>query len=183
MLELFEKPRKAKHAVPRAVVVSVGRSAKKTLLASVSTSAADNERLKGFQASNKWAKNFVVRNGLASTRLHGEAGSVNPELVAKVMKEIREECKNNLLEDIYNVDETSIQWKIVPKRTYLSTHENRQTVRGTKDMNFEDRVSVFMCTNASGTEKVEMTIIGRAKSPRCFRRRACPLECLSQANA
>ena len=85
-LELFEKDRKAKYAVPRAVAMSFGRSAKKTLLASATTSAADKERLEGFQASEKWAKNVVVRNGLASTRLYGEAGSVNPELVATGME-------------------------------------------------------------------------------------------------
>ena len=118
-----------------------GRSAKKTLLASVTNTAADKERLEKLQASEKWAKNSVVRNGLPSKRLHGAAGSVNPEVVAKGMEEIREECKNYQLENIYNVDETGIQWKIMPKRMYLSTDETRQTVRGTKDMNFKDRVS------------------------------------------
>ena len=140
VLELLEKARKAKYAVMRAVFMSFGRSANKTLLASATTSAADKERLEGFQASEEWGKNFVVRNGLASKRLHGGAGSVNPELVAKGMEEIREECEHYLLENIYNVDETGIQWKIMPKRTYLSTYENRQTLRGTKDMNSQDRV-------------------------------------------
>ena len=74
----------------------------------------------------------MVRNGPASKRMHGEAGSVNPELVAKGMEQIREERKNYLLENIYNVDETGIQWKIMPERTYLSIHKNRQTVRGTR---------------------------------------------------
>ena len=50
-------------------------------------------------------------------------------------------------------------------------------------MNFKDRVSAFMCTNASGTGKVETAIIGKAKSPRCLRRRAYPLKNFSQVNA
>eukprot|EP00904_Undaria_pinnatifida_P000920 jgi/Undpi1/10829/HiC_scaffold_3.g01358.m1 len=123
----FPKARKAKYAVTRAVMF-FGRSAKKTLLASVTTTAADKERLERLQASEKWAKNFVVRNGLPSKRLHIAAGSVNPEVVAKGMEEIRKECKNYQLENIYNVDETGIQWKIMPKRTYLSTDETRQTI-------------------------------------------------------
>ena len=69
------------------------------------------------------------------------------------------------------------------ERTHLSTHENRQTVRGTKDMNFKDRASAFMCTNASGTDKMEMAIVGKAKSSRCFRRRARLLRHFSKANA
>ena len=71
----------------------------------------------------------------------------------------------------------------MPKRTYFSTHENRQTVRVAKDMNFKDRVSGFVWMNASGTEKVKIAIIGKAKSLRCVRCGACPLNYSSQANA
>ena len=101
----FDKTRKAKYTVTRAVVTSFGRSGKKTVLASPTTSAADKERLDGIHASERSAKNLVVRNGLASKRLHGEAGSVNPELVAKGIEEIREECRTTSC----NVYETSIQ--------------------------------------------------------------------------
>lgn len=94
VLSLFENARKAKYAVTRAV----GRSATKTLLASATTSA-DKERLEGFQAGETWAKNFVVCNGLASKRLYGEAGSMNPKLVAKGTEKIREDCKSYLLEN------------------------------------------------------------------------------------
>ena len=45
VLQLFEKARKAKYAVTRAVVMSFGRLSKKTLLASASTSAADKKRI------------------------------------------------------------------------------------------------------------------------------------------
>ena len=50
-------------------------------------------------------------------------------------------------------------------------------------MNFKVRVSGFICTNASGTEKVEMAIIGKMESPRCFGRRACLPKYSSEANA
>ena len=68
---------------------------------------------------------------------------MKPEIVAKGMEEIRRVCKNYLLENRYNIDETGVQWQTIPTRTYLSTHKNRKTVRGTKDMNFKDRVSAF----------------------------------------
>ena len=48
-------------------------------------------------------------------------------------------------------------------------------------MHYKDRVSAFMCTNAPGTDKVDMTIIGKAKNPRCFKGRKCPLTFFSQA--
>ena len=40
-----------------------------------------------------------------------------------------------------------------------------------------------MCCNADGTAKVDMAIIGKAKSPRCFDKGASPLKYFSRANA
>ena len=97
------------------------------------------------------------------------------------MEAIRDEREKCQLESIYDVDETGLQWKLMPKRTYLSTHEDQKTARGTKYMHYKDRVSAFMYTNAPGTDKVDMTIIGKAKSPRCFKGRKCPLTFFSQA--
>ena len=99
------------------------------------------------------------------------------------MSEIREACKKYPPSRIFNVDETGILWKLMPRRTYLSSRGNRKTVRGTKGMQFKDRVSAFMCANADGTAKVDMAIIGKAKRPRCFRSRDCPLKYFSQPNA
>ena len=50
-------------------------------------------------------------------------------------------------------------------------------------MHSKDRLSAFMCTNADGTAKVDMAIIGKAKNPRCFKIAPCPLKYFSQANA
>ena len=95
------------------------------------------------------------------------------------MEKIREGCKKYEPSRIFNVDETGITWKLMPRRTYLSTKEDRKTARGTKHMKFKD----LMCANADGTTKVNMAIIGKAKDPRCFRVRACPLKYFSQINA
>ena len=50
-------------------------------------------------------------------------------------------------------------------------------------MHYKDHVSALMCTNAPGTDKVEMAIIGKAKNPLCLKGRKCPLTYFSQANA
>lgn len=181
-MDLLEKARKAKFPVTEAAIMAFGRSATKTLLAGT-VSAAEREKLEGFKAGEKWAKNFVRRNGLVSKNLFGEAGSVDREKVKEGLEEIRAFCEKYEVDNIYNVDETGIQWKLMPKRTYLSTSENRKTARGTKDMHFKDRLSAFMCTNASGTDKVEMVIIGKAKNPRCFDKNKCCLKYFQQANA
>ena len=41
-----------------------------------------------------------------------------------------------------------------------------------------------MCTNATGTGKVPIAVIGsKSKSPRCFRATPCPVNYFAQANA
>lgn len=139
VLDLFEKARKAKISVTRAVMQAFGRSATATLL-EASTSGEKLKKLETFQAGDKWAKNFVKRQNLVTKVLHGEAGSVNPnsEVIKKGMETVIHACK------VY-VDETGIFWKLMPKRSYLSASENVKTVRGTKGMHFKDRVSAFMC--------------------------------------
>lgn len=183
VLALIEKARAVKLMVTHAVIMSFGRAAKKSLLGADTTSSADKAKLEGFRVGEKWCRNFVKRHELKSKRLHGEAGSVNPEVIAKGMAAIRLECTNYKLENIINCDETDLFYKLLPKTTYLTPSEDRKTARGTKYMKAKDRVSAIMCTNAPGTFKVPMTIIGKSKNPRCFRRRDPPLKYLSQANA
>ena len=146
VLGLFEKARKAKISVTRAVMQAFGRSATATLL-EASTSGEKLKKLETFQAGDKWAKNFVKRQNLVTKVLHGEAGSVNPnsEVIKKGMETVIHACKEYPPSRIFNVDETGIFWKLMPKRSYLSASENVKTVRGTKGMHFKDRVSAFMC--------------------------------------
>ena len=140
-LDLFEKARKAKISVTRDVIRSFGRSAKTTLLKASTTSADVRERLNDFKAGERWAKNFVKRNGLHSSKRLGEAGSVDTEAIEDEIEEIRALCAKFPARRIFNVDETGIQWKVMPRRTYLSNSENRKTARGSKGMTFKDRLS------------------------------------------
>ena len=169
--------------VTRDSIKSFGRSAKSTLLAAPTTSAAVKAELQDFQAGETWAKNFVKRNGIQSKRLHGEAGSVDREFIKEEMDEMKALCAKYPARFIFNVDETGIQWKLMPRRTYLSSSENRKTARGSKGMGFKDRLSAIMCCNADGTGKVDLAIIGKAKEPRCLKGNNCPLPYFSQTNA
>ncbi|CAB1096975.1 unnamed protein product [Ectocarpus sp. CCAP 1310/34] len=182
-LDLLDKARKAKMPVTRDVLRSFGRSTRATLLADTATSAAVRERVEDFKAGKRWAKNFVKRNKIQSVRLHGEAGSVDKEAIKEGMEEIRALCEKYPARFIVNVDESGLQWKLMPRRTYLSTSEDRKTARGSKSMNFKDGLSAIMCCNADGTAKVYMAIMGRAKEPRCFKNGGSPLKYFSQTNA
>lgn len=182
-MALIEEARKVPLPVTRATIESFGIAVRDKLVAAPSTPANVKERLRMFGASDKWVRNFLARHNISSIVLHGEAGSVDAEAAAEGMEAIRQACAKYKVENIFNVDETGIYYRLLPKRTYLSRTENRKTARGTKGMKAKDRVSAYMCTNATGTAKVSMAIIGKAKNPRCFRSSPCPLKYFSQANA
>ena len=93
VLELFEKARTAKYAVTSAIVMSFGRSAKKPYWLRPQLRQQTGRGSRGSRRVRSGRRTSFVRNGLPSKRLHGEAGNVNPELVAEGMEEIREECK------------------------------------------------------------------------------------------
>ena len=78
------------------------------------------------------------RNKIQSARLHGEAGSVDKEAIKEAMEEPRALCAKYPARLIFNVDETGLQWKLMPRRTYLSTSEYRKTAWGSKGMFFKD---------------------------------------------
>ena len=128
-------------------------------------------------------QNFTKRHSLVSKVLHGEAGSVGTGFIKKGMDDVYKACKKYQPARILNVDETGLFWKLMLKRSFLATSENRKMARGAKNMHFKDRVSAFICANADGSAKVDVAIVGKAKNPRCFRDRDCPLKYISQANA
>ena len=135
--------------------------------------------LERFSVSDTWAKNCVKRHNLQCVILHGQAGDVNAAAIADGMAHLKDTMKNYEMECIYNVDGTGL----VPRKTYITAMEERRSVRGTKGMASKDCITAYLCANASGTQKVPFSIIGKSKNPHCFKFKPCPVKYFSQANA
>ena len=65
------------------------------------------------------------------------------------------------LEDIYNMNETGLFWKLLPDRTLAL-----EQLPGGKL--HKERISVAFCCNASGTHKLNPWFIHKRYRPRCF---------------
>lgn len=139
--------------------------------------------LEKFCASKNWCLAFTKRHALRSQSLHGEAGSVNALAVAGEISQLRSDLAQYPPDHIYNMDETGLFFKLLPRRTYVLESEGRRTVRGIKAMKAKDRITAFVCTNADGSQKVDMSIIGKAQNPRCFRMGKPHVPYFSQKNA
>lgn len=183
VLVLLQAARKAGIPVTQDVIQTFGLKAKDMLGAPPGLSERQKKSLGAFTASHGWVQAFVKRNGLQSEALLGEAGCVNAGAVEAGMQVVRDACESYDIKNIFNVGETGLFYKLLPKRAYLASSGNRKTARGTKDMKAKDRLSAYVCTNATGSAKVPLAIIGKSETPRCFRHKQPPVKYFQQANA
>ena len=81
----------------------------------------------------------------------------------------REEALPGLIEgysndEIYNADETGLFFQALPHRTL---HFRGEKCTGGKRS--KTRISVLLCANKSGTDKLKPLVIGKSQNPRCFK--------------
>ena len=138
----------------------------------------------GFKGSPHFIQNWAARHNLHNVALWGQGGSADVAGAAARIAEIRSKLEAYPAERIYNMDETGLFFRCIPNRAYVKAGQRRQA-RGTKAMKAKDRVTLVLACNATGTHKIPVAMIGKAKQPLCFKppRRPCPLPYFSQTNA
>ena len=136
-----------------------------------------------FKASWCWYGKFKKRKGLNQKALHGEGGEVDqndPNTLA-ALELLYQEIARYDPEDVYNMDETGLFFRVLPKYTVLLPEEDIKTARGRK--NAKERVTLVACANATGTHKIPLCMIGKPKKPVCIRGRKWPLAYINQKRA
>ena len=89
---------------------------------------------------------------------------------------------NYSLDQIFNCDETGLYYKLLPQKTPASHLE--KSADGRKGQ--KERITINACSNASGTIKLPLLMIGKAKKPRCFKHislDSMPVIYMNQQNA
>ncbi|KAE9522579.1 hypothetical protein AGLY_017001 [Aphis glycines] len=133
-----------------------------------------------FSGSTGWLDRFRSRHSFVYQQISGEAESVNNDDIAS--------WKNNVLpsllrdyapDDVYNADEFGLFFKLMPDKSFVFKNE---TCHGGKLS--KERLTVLVCTNSTGTHKLKLVVIGKSRSPRCFKNvRTFPCEYLAQSRA
>ena len=85
------------------------------------------------------------------------------------------------IDNVYNMDETGLFFRMVPRYTVLMPNEDASTVRGRRIQ--KERVTLSVCANATGTHKLPLQMIGKAKRPACIIGRRWPLPYCNQKKA
>ena len=153
------------------------------LLITVSTADQSKTKASPFAAGSNWVKAFLKRKELISIRLHGEAGSVEISNLAEDISILKEKLADFEPKYIFNISATGWFYKLFPKISYILPSARKEEGRGTKGMKAKDRVPIYVWTNSTGTLKVPLSYIGKAKNPRYFRKSRPPLTYFSQKNA
>lgn len=122
VLELFEQARAANLPVQRATIQAFGREACAALVSEASTDA-ERARYSGFNASEGWAKKFILRNNLISKPLKGETGSVEDEAVTGSSTNVHEMSATYEAGQTHGIVDTGVFSDVMPKRTYTSSRE------------------------------------------------------------
>jgi hypothetical protein len=130
-----------------------------------------------FSASEGWLDRFKQRHSITFKSVQGEAGAVNLqpllEWQQQVLKPLISQYSEN---DIFNMDETGLFWKLLPNKTMSLKGE-----RCTGGKRSKERITLLVGANMSGTEKLPLLAIGRSKKPRAFRNKEVPVK--YQANS
>ena len=139
------------------------------------------EHSKPFLASSGFQWRFCGRFGLRNLKICGEKLSSDSSSAEQFVNEFSGITEGYSEHQIFNCDETGLYFRMLPGHTLASVHNWPD---GTKKA--KDRVTINACANASGTIKLPLLLIGKAKNPRCFRnlnKEALPVVYRNQANA
>ncbi|XP_049524040.1 tigger transposable element-derived protein 4-like [Dermacentor silvarum] len=118
-----------------------------------------------FLCSEGWLTRFKDRNGLVFRTIAGEATAADATACrdwrAGRLPGIMHHFKD---EDVYNVDETALFFKLLPTKSM--TFKGEKCTGGKLS---KERVTVLVGANMSGSDKLKLLVIGKSKNPRCFK--------------
>lgn len=132
-----------------------------------------------FRATNGWFCRWKSCTGVVYKRIHGEKKDADMSAADRWITDVLPSLLNDYKpEDIYNCDGSGIYYRAMPGGTLAHKIE---AISGSKKA--KDRITVLVCANMTGTEKRNLLVIGKSKSPRCFRGPDTKLRVNYEANA
>lgn len=114
-----------------------------------------------------WLTKFKNRHGIRYLKATGDKVSADKlaaeEFISEFEKIVSEESLTP--EQIYNMDETGLFWCNLPRNTFVGEEEAEPSA--VKDD--KRRVTVLVCSNAAGTHKCKILVVGKSAHPRSLK--------------
>ncbi|XP_072173833.1 tigger transposable element-derived protein 4-like [Diadema setosum] len=115
--------------------------------------------------SLSWVSRFKKRYGIGYIKEAGESAGVDEELIQGWKDgKLTDILRRYDPKDIYIADETGLFWQMLPEKSlcFLGT-----TFHGGKQQN--TRVTVLVCANMDGSNKLPLFVVGKSKRPPAFK--------------
>lgn len=110
---------------------------------------------------------------MSGEKLSSDISAVEP-FKMRLLRKIEE---LGITEDqLYNANESGLFWKMLPQKT-LAHRED--CVPGRKQS--KNRITFMPCSNASGTHKLKLLMLGKSQKPRTFRNVYIPVTYIRRA--
>ena len=125
--------------------------------------AAELGDTSGFKASNGWLDRFRTRYNIRFRVVSDEAEAVDDNTIEDWKSRLPVILEHYNPVDVYNCDETSLFFKMLPNRSLVIDKGNCKDGKRSKE-----RVIVLLCTNWAGTDKLKPLVISEYPFTSCF---------------
>ena len=120
---------------------------------------------KDWAPSQGWFHRFCKRYIVKSKKLFGEAAAADTEAKEKWLNEEWPEiCERFRADNIFKADETALYFRMLSDKTLAFSDD-----KGAGGKKNKERVSILLCCNMSGSDKLKPFMIGKSAKPRCFK--------------
>lgn len=68
-------------------------------------------------------------------------------------------------EQVYNADETGLNWRQLPTKTFVTGDEKKVSGRKLQ----KERITLMVCSNGAGSHMLKLLAVGKSKNPRAFK--------------
>jgi len=119
--------------------------------------------------SQGWLEGFKRRHKIKQYKQSGESASADIAGSEAEISRIQEVVHTYKSGDTYNCDETALFWLQTPDNTLASGPQS-----GGK--NKKNKITVHVTSNATGTHKLDLWILGHFKNPRPFGKNRCKIQ-------
>ncbi|CAM4833635.1 unnamed protein product [Rotaria magnacalcarata] len=117
-----------------------------------------------FKASNGWLEKFRSRHAISFRTINGESASVDDSAVEEWVQRLSTKLDGFNENDVFNADETGLFYRATPDRSLVLSKEECKGGKKSKE-----RLTVFLCSYLTGTEKLKPVVIGSSQRPRCLK--------------
>jgi hypothetical protein len=118
-----------------------------------------------FGGTMAFVDRFKARNKVIFETIHREANTVSMETTSDwINKKLPLLLKDYQPKDIFNGDELGLFYRSLPTKTFKVKGSRCKTGKQSRE-----RVTIFICANMDGSEKVQLTFIRKYRNPRCFK--------------